>query len=161
MDFSHVGQLCRRPVSNDGVRKCCLAPPAGRRLLPPQGEGGQEEAAAGCNTCPSLFHLRAACCPCMQGEDQKKLDVIANEVFKNSLRRSGQCCILVRAQRRGARAAGAVAAAAVCAGVGDSKGTRLFALLLLLLLLDGMQGCACCCHWQHPFSRPEVKRYSL
>lgn len=38
------------------------------------------------------------CCGCrlLQGEDQKKLDVIANEVFKNSLRRSGQCCILVR-----------------------------------------------------------------
>lgn len=31
----------------------------------------------------------------VQGEDQKKLDVIANEVFKNSLRRSGQCCILI------------------------------------------------------------------
>ena len=31
----------------------------------------------------------------MQGEDQKKLDLVANEVFKNSLRRSGQCCILV------------------------------------------------------------------
>jgi fructose-1,6-bisphosphatase len=31
----------------------------------------------------------------VQGEDQKKLDIVANEVFKNSLRRSGQCCILV------------------------------------------------------------------
>lgn len=31
----------------------------------------------------------------VQGEDQKKLDLVANEVFKNSLRRSGQCCILV------------------------------------------------------------------
>ena len=33
----------------------------------------------------------------VQGEDQKKLDIVANEVFKNSLRRSGQCCILVGA----------------------------------------------------------------
>ena len=32
----------------------------------------------------------------VQGEDQKKLDLLSNEVFKNSLRRSGQCCILVR-----------------------------------------------------------------
>lgn len=31
----------------------------------------------------------------VQGEDQKKLDIVANEVFKNSLRRSGQCCILI------------------------------------------------------------------
>lgn len=31
----------------------------------------------------------------VQGEDQKKLDLVANEVFKNSLRRSGQCCILI------------------------------------------------------------------
>ena len=34
----------------------------------------------------------------VQGEDQKKLDIVANEVFKNSLRRSGQCCILVGAE---------------------------------------------------------------
>lgn len=34
----------------------------------------------------------------VQGEDQKKLDIVANEVFKNSLRRSGQCCILVGSQ---------------------------------------------------------------
>jgi fructose-1,6-bisphosphatase I len=31
----------------------------------------------------------------VQGEDQKKLDVVANEVFKNMLRRSGQCALLV------------------------------------------------------------------
>eukprot|EP00887_Chlorella_sp_A99_P000073 scaffold16.g73.t1 len=31
----------------------------------------------------------------VQGEDQKKLDIIANEVFKNVLKRSGQCCVLV------------------------------------------------------------------
>ena len=35
-----------------------------------------------------------------QGEDQKKLDIIANEVFKNVLKRSGQCCVLVRARGR-------------------------------------------------------------
>ena len=32
-----------------------------------------------------------------QGEDQKKLDVLANEVFINVLRRCGQCAVLVRA----------------------------------------------------------------
>jgi hypothetical protein len=31
----------------------------------------------------------------VQGEDQKKLDLVANEVFKNVLRKSGQCCVLV------------------------------------------------------------------
>jgi fructose-1,6-bisphosphatase I len=31
----------------------------------------------------------------VQGEDQKKLDLIANEVFKNVLLRSGQCSIMV------------------------------------------------------------------
>lgn len=31
----------------------------------------------------------------VQGEDQKKIDLIANEVFKNVLKRSGQCCVLV------------------------------------------------------------------
>lgn len=31
----------------------------------------------------------------VQGEDQKKLDVIANDVFKNVLRKSGQCSVLV------------------------------------------------------------------
>jgi fructose-1,6-bisphosphatase I len=31
----------------------------------------------------------------VQGEDQKKLDVVANEVFKNMLRKSGQCALLV------------------------------------------------------------------
>ena len=31
----------------------------------------------------------------MQGEDQKKLDIVANEVFINVLRRSGQCSVLV------------------------------------------------------------------
>jgi fructose-1,6-bisphosphatase len=31
----------------------------------------------------------------VQGEDQKKLDIVANEVFKNVLRKSGQCCVLV------------------------------------------------------------------
>ena len=31
----------------------------------------------------------------VQGEDQKKLDIVANEVFKNVLRRSGQCAVLV------------------------------------------------------------------
>ena len=30
-----------------------------------------------------------------QGEDQKKLDIVANEVFINVLRRSGQCSVLV------------------------------------------------------------------
>lgn len=35
--------------------------------------------------------------PCIapQGEDQKKLDVLANEVFVNVLRRCGQCSVLV------------------------------------------------------------------
>lgn len=32
----------------------------------------------------------------VQGEQQKKLDVIANDVFVNLLRKSGQCCVLVR-----------------------------------------------------------------
>lgn len=32
----------------------------------------------------------------MQGEDQKKLDIVANEVFINVLKRSGQCSVLVR-----------------------------------------------------------------
>ena len=31
----------------------------------------------------------------VQGEDQKKLDVLANDVFINLLRKSGQCCVLV------------------------------------------------------------------
>ena len=31
----------------------------------------------------------------VQGEDQKKLDVVANEVFKNVLKKSGQCAVLV------------------------------------------------------------------
>lgn len=31
----------------------------------------------------------------VQGEDQKKLDILSNEVFKNVLRKSGQCCVLV------------------------------------------------------------------
>ncbi|CAK0782523.1 hypothetical protein CVIRNUC_005741 [Coccomyxa viridis] len=31
----------------------------------------------------------------IQGEDQKKLDIVANEVFINVLRRSGQCSVLV------------------------------------------------------------------
>lgn len=31
----------------------------------------------------------------VQGEDQKKLDIIANDVFKNVLKKSGQCSILV------------------------------------------------------------------
>lgn len=31
----------------------------------------------------------------VQGEDQKKLDVVANDVFKNVLRKSGQCAVLV------------------------------------------------------------------
>lgn len=31
----------------------------------------------------------------VQGEDQKKLDVVANEVFKNVLRKSGQCAVMV------------------------------------------------------------------
>lgn len=31
----------------------------------------------------------------VQGEDQKKLDIISNEVFKNVLRKTGQCCLLV------------------------------------------------------------------
>jgi fructose-1,6-bisphosphatase len=30
-----------------------------------------------------------------QGEDQKKLDVLANEVFINVLKRCGQCSVLV------------------------------------------------------------------
>ena len=30
-----------------------------------------------------------------QGEDQKKLDVLANEVFINMLAKSGQCSVLV------------------------------------------------------------------
>jgi Fructose-1-6-bisphosphatase, N-terminal domain len=32
----------------------------------------------------------------VQGEDQKKLDVLANDVFVNLLRKSGQCAVLVR-----------------------------------------------------------------
>lgn len=31
----------------------------------------------------------------VQGEDQKKLDILSNEVFKNVLKKSGQCCVLV------------------------------------------------------------------
>lgn len=31
----------------------------------------------------------------IQGEQQKKLDVIANDVFVNLMRKSGQCCVLV------------------------------------------------------------------
>ena len=33
-----------------------------------------------------------------QGEDQKKLDVLANEVFINLLSKCGQCAVLVRDQ---------------------------------------------------------------
>lgn len=32
----------------------------------------------------------------VQGEDQKKLDVLANDVFINLLRKCGQCGVLVR-----------------------------------------------------------------
>ena len=32
----------------------------------------------------------------VQGEDQKKLDVLANDVFITLLRKSGQCAVLVR-----------------------------------------------------------------
>lgn len=32
---------------------------------------------------------------CLQGEDQKKLDILANEVFLNMLAKSGQCAIVV------------------------------------------------------------------
>ena len=31
----------------------------------------------------------------VQGEDQKKLDVLANDVFITLLRKSGQCAVLV------------------------------------------------------------------
>ena len=31
----------------------------------------------------------------LQGEDQKKLDILANEVFTNMLAKSGQCAALV------------------------------------------------------------------
>lgn len=31
----------------------------------------------------------------MQGEDQKKLDILANEVFLNMLAKSGQCAVVV------------------------------------------------------------------
>jgi fructose-1,6-bisphosphatase I len=31
----------------------------------------------------------------VQGEDQKKLDLVANEVFKNVLKKSGQCAVLI------------------------------------------------------------------
>ncbi len=31
----------------------------------------------------------------VQGEDQKKLDVLANDVFVTLLRKSGQCAVLV------------------------------------------------------------------
>ena len=34
----------------------------------------------------------------VQGEDQKKLDVLANDVFITLLRKSGQCAVLVRLQ---------------------------------------------------------------
>ena len=32
---------------------------------------------------------------CLQGEDQKKLDILANEVFLNMLAKSGQCAVVV------------------------------------------------------------------
>ena len=35
----------------------------------------------------------------IQGEDQKKLDVLANDVFINLLRKCGQCAVLVRVRR--------------------------------------------------------------
>lgn len=31
----------------------------------------------------------------MQGEDQKKLDILANQVFLNMLAKSGQCAVVV------------------------------------------------------------------
>lgn len=37
----------------------------------------------------------------VQGEDQKKLDILSNEVFKNVLRKSGQCCVLVSRRKGG------------------------------------------------------------
>ena len=46
--------------------------------------------------------LKLQQCSCIelvwvQGEDQKKLDILANEVFINVLRSSGQCAVLVSA----------------------------------------------------------------
>ena len=42
------------------------------------------------------MHICLICCTCFaQGEDQKKLDVLANEVFINMLAKSGQCAVIV------------------------------------------------------------------
>ncbi len=42
------------------------------------------------------MHTCLISCTCFaQGEDQKKLDVLANEVFINMLAKSGQCAVIV------------------------------------------------------------------
>ena len=52
-----------------------------------------------CVTLPcSSMRICAHCAPATQGEDQKKLDVLANEVFINLLSKCGQCAVLVRRQ---------------------------------------------------------------
>ena len=44
----------------------------------------------------SSTRICAHCASALQGEDQKKLDVLANEVFINLLSKCGQCAVLVR-----------------------------------------------------------------
>lgn len=46
-------------------------------------------------TAKALFTSSVKCVEYLQGEDQKKLDILANEVFSNMLAKSGQCAALV------------------------------------------------------------------
>ena len=45
---------------------------------------------------PHWLVQKIGLCDIDRVEDQKKLDVLANEVFINVLRRCGQCSVLVR-----------------------------------------------------------------
>lgn len=60
----------------------------------------------------------------LQGEDQKKLDIIANEVFKNVLKRSGQCAVLVSERRSGGAASEGARAGSIRGGQGAGSNRR-------------------------------------
>lgn len=54
----------------------------------------QVKACTWCRPCTSkLFSVKTF--ETLQGEDQKKLDILANEVFLNMLANSGQCAVVV------------------------------------------------------------------
>ena len=80
----------RPPGAAASVRRA--APLRAPRTPPAAGRGPEE---AGPAWRPALHRPRSVCLhPCPQGEDQKKLDVISNEVFSNCLRTSGRTGVI-------------------------------------------------------------------